>query len=143
MEYTFTTSQRNTLNTVIDHLIVLHLATEHLCLGLTGIFSGYRPNHFGLGYLFDLCEVFCPKATEMVPRGNGADRRLFKILSLHLSEMRHRDRNDITAADLAIIKSRVLHFMDNAAALVAAETLRTDTLRDAAVTDIITDQPKN
>jgi hypothetical protein len=122
---------------------LLHLATEHLCLGLIGIFSGYRPNHFGLGYLLDLCDIFCPKATEVFSRNSEDDRRLFKILSLHLSQMRNHDHNNITTVDLAIIKARVLHFMDNAVALVTAEVLRVETLRNAVEATVITDEPKN
>ncbi|HEY0045156.1 MAG TPA: hypothetical protein VGB44_00425 [Flavobacterium sp.] len=81
-------------------LAMLHLVAEHICLALIEAFLGYRPTHYSLGYLFDLCGHFTALPSEICPRNTVEDRRLFKLLSSGIANLRLRNLMNIILLQL-------------------------------------------
>lgn len=103
---------------------MLHQAIEHICLGLINIFLGYRPHHFALGYLFDLCENFSSLTADIFPRYTVEDRKLFKRLSANLSQLRHKELERISFTDTEVLHKRCWFFYKEATLLADKELER-------------------
>src|SRR5690606_37928989 len=69
-------------------MAMMHIIAEHVCLALIEGYLGYRPRHFALGYLFDLCLHFCTLPDDIFPRETLSDRKMFKMLSTGVSNLR-------------------------------------------------------
>ncbi|NUY80484.1 hypothetical protein HUK80_06220 [Flavobacterium sp. MAH-1] len=105
---------------------MLHVAAEHVCLGLIEVFLAYRPNHYGLGYLFDLCDYFTPLCREVFPRDTEEGKLLFKLLCGNMSSLRRAvpDYSDFTYTEL--LEKRLHLFVERANILVEEELKRTE-----------------
>lgn len=112
----------------VDQLKVsmLHQAVEQLCLGLIYVFLGYRPNHFALGYLFDLCDLFTPLASDFFPRKAKEEAVIFKELGRHASQLRHSALRFQYGNNTMLLERRCKSFYESAVKLGNAELERVD-----------------
>jgi hypothetical protein len=99
---------------------MLHTAVSQICLGLIELFLGYRPNHFALGYLFDICSMFTSLPDDIFPRSTEENKRLFNILSTHMSMLRHSHRDHFSTTDMDILAARCVRFLEKATELAEA-----------------------
>lgn len=106
-------------NDSVDQLKVsmLHQAVEQLCLGLIYVFLGYRPNHFALGYLFDLCDLFTPLASDVFPRKAQEEAAIFKELGRHASQLRHSSLKFQYGNNTMLLERRCRAFYESAVQL--------------------------
>lgn len=107
---------------------LLHIAIEQTCLGLIEVFLGYRPLHYHLGYLFDLCELFCPLTTEIFPRNSDEDKRIFDLLCTKIHTLRIKTLNFMDYLPVEILERRCNLFHEKAVALIKNELERLDKL---------------
>jgi hypothetical protein len=98
---------------------LLHQVVEQVCLGLVEVFMGYRPVHFGLGYLFDLCGNFTGLVDGVFPRQTEEEKELFKLLASNPALLRHRPQ-EIELADIEILQRRACVLYDRAAKEICA-----------------------
>jgi len=117
-------------NDNVDELKVsmLHQAVEQLCLGLIFVFLGYRPNHFALGYLFDLCDLFTPLASDFFPRKAKEEAAIFKELGRHASQLRHSSLRFQYGNNTMLLERRCKSFYKSAVQLGEEEMERIDKL---------------
>jgi len=115
-------------NDNVDELKVsmLHQAVEQLCLGLILVFLGYRPNHFALGYLFDLCDLFTPLASDFFPRKAKEEATIFKELGRHASQLRHSSLQFQYGNNTMLLERRCKSFYKGAVQLGEDEVERID-----------------
>ncbi len=115
-------------NDNVDELKVsmLHQAVEQLCLGLIFVFLGYRPNHFALGYLFDLCDLFTPLASDFFPRKAKEEAAIFKELCRHASQLRHSSLRFQYGNNTMLLERRCKSFYKSAVQLGEEEIERID-----------------
>jgi len=90
--------------------VLLHQATEQICLGLIYAFLGCRPNHYALGYLLDFCELFLPDVTDIFPRQSIEEKARFSKLELRMESLRYRLSHP-SITDIEILRSRVHSFL--------------------------------
>lgn len=109
---------------------LLHQAAAQLCLGLINTFLGYRPNHFSLGYLFELCECFTPLTRDFFPRRAAEETALFEMLAKHPSQLRHEVQSHEYGSNIMVLERRCRAFLEKAAALAAGELERLGNLKD-------------
>jgi len=115
-------------NDNLDELKVsmLHQAVEQLCLGLIFAFLGYRTNHFALGYLFDLCDLFTPLASDFFPRKAKEEAAIFKELGRHASQLRHSSLQFQYGNNTMLLERRCKSFYKSAVQLGEEEIERID-----------------
>lgn len=115
-------------NDNVDELKVsmLRQAVEQLCLGLIFVFLGYRPNHFALGYLFDLCDLFTPLASDFFPRKAKEEAAIFKELCRHASQLRHSALQFQYGNNTMLLERRCKSFYKSAVQLGEEEIERID-----------------
>lgn len=101
-----------------------HIAVEQTCLGLIDVFLGYRPDHFSLPYLFELCEIVTPLTSDIFPRTSPEDKRLFKLLKAHPSELRWANPKLSCRLDTEVLEKRSNLFHKRASELIASELER-------------------
>lgn len=87
-------------------LSLLHTAAEHIALGMIRIGLAYKPNHFGLGFLFGLCEHFSTLTATLFPRDSEEGKRLFGLLATHPAGLRHTKILHTDEADFAVLLHR-------------------------------------
>lgn len=107
---------------------MMHIAVEQICLGLIEVFLSYRPLNHSLGYLFDLCEIFCPLTSEYFPRNTAHDIELFELLNAHPSMLRHAEVKDIGFANTELLEKRCAQFYEKAYEMIEAELERLENL---------------
>lgn len=98
---------------------LLHQVVEQVCLGLVEVFMGYKPVHFGLGYLLDLCGNFTGLVDGILPRHTEEEKALFKLLASNPALLRHRPQ-DIELADIEILQRRACVLFERASAEIEA-----------------------
>ncbi|ESU27081.1 hypothetical protein FLJC2902T_22590 [Flavobacterium limnosediminis JC2902] len=103
---------------------MMHLAIENTTLALIDTFLGYRPMHFSLGYLFDLCNLFCPLAEEIFPRNTPEEQKIFNLLSQHLSKLRFANLKPTDFLHTELLQRRCYLFLEKATLLIEAELKR-------------------
>lgn len=84
----------------------------HTCLGLIRLVLGYRPNHFSLPYLLELCDFCSPHRLTAFPRQNEKDKTLLKLLSSHLDHWHANDFTEIAQQDYETLQTRCLTFIE-------------------------------
>lgn len=109
---------------------LLHQAAAQLCLGLINTFLGYRPNHFSLGYLFELCECFTPLTRDFFPRRAAEETALFEMLAKHPSQLRHEVQSHEHGSNIMLLERRCKSFLEKAWVLAAGELERLGKLKE-------------
>jgi len=104
--------------------VMLNLAIEHTCLGLTRVFLGYTPNYFSMGFLIDLCGFFTSLPNQFFPRVSEEDKRLFRMISTHPSSMRFNYEWEVNYTDMDFLSGRCGEFMRLAGELADKELAR-------------------
>ena len=94
------------------YLFTLHQSIMHTCLGLIRLVLGYRPNHFSLPYLLELCDFCSPHHHTAFPRHNEKDKTLLKLLSSHLDQWHANDFTEIAQQDYETLQTRCLTFIE-------------------------------
>ncbi|WP_211224029.1 hypothetical protein [Flavobacterium tegetincola] len=102
----------------------LHQALEQLCLGLIHTFLGYRPHHFALGYLLDLCDLFTPIASQFFPRKTKQELNVVEPLFRSIHDVRYLKSLGKRTSQLPTIQQRYLAFYEHASRAVDLELLR-------------------
>lgn len=121
-------NQVDGMDTEVIQEVMLHIAVEQTCLGLIDTFLGYRPNHFSLVYLFELCEVFCPIPSEIFPRITAEDKKLFDLLNAPTSSLRWAELKTTSFLNTGILERRCNLFMEKAFELAESELKRLEGL---------------
>lgn len=98
-----------------------HQAVEKLCLGLIHTFLQYRPQHYALGYLFELCELFTSTASHLFPQKNKEEIMLLKPLFRPITDLRNLKLKMNNKTHLALIEQRCQLFHQHAATIVEQE----------------------
>lgn len=102
----------------------LHQTVEQLCLGLIHTFLGYRPHHFALGYLFELCDLFTPIASELFPRKTKQELTFLKPLLRSINDMRHFKTLDKSTPQLPLLEERCTAFYEQSVLAIETELQR-------------------
>ena len=108
--------------------MLLHNAVSQVLLGLIKARSGYRPNHYALGYLFDLCGLFTTVPRDLFPCTDPESRRLFGILAAHPSSLRHESPDCYELQDMEHLLDRAQKLASGAGKMVSG--LRRDSIRN-------------
>lgn len=103
---------------------MLHMAVENITLALIETFLGYRPMHFNLGYLFDLCSLFTTLLEEIFPRNTPEEQKIFGLLSQHLSKLRTVRLKPTDFLYTELLQRRCYQFHEKATLLIEAELER-------------------
>lgn len=103
---------------------MLHMAMENITLALIHTFLGYRPMHFSLGYLFDLCNLFCSLPDEIFPRNTPEEQKIFQLLSQHLSKLRTVKLKPTDFVLTELLQRRCYEFYEKATLLIESEIKR-------------------
>lgn len=103
---------------------MMQVAMENIALALIDVFLGYRPIHFHLGYLFDLCDLFCPLSSDIFPRNTEEEKRLFELLSKHISRLRSANLGTIDFLHTELLQRRCRLFQERATVLIEEEIKR-------------------
>jgi hypothetical protein len=109
---------------------MMHIAVEQICLGLINVFLGYYPDHFSMGYLFDICEIFTPLTSDIFPRTTSEDKRLFDLLKTNPSSLRWATIKKSCLIDTQLLDKRCHLFHERACEIVKAELERIEKLRN-------------
>ena len=102
----------------------LHQIVEQICLSLIRVFLGYTPNHFSLGYLFELCEYFTSLTSEYFPRNSRDEKNMFKLLKKNPNTLRFSRRNSFDYLYYGLMEDRCRDFMKEAEVLIQKELER-------------------
>lgn len=102
----------------------LHQTVEQLCLGLIHTFLGYRPHHFALGYLLELCDLFTPIASALFPRKTKQELAFLKPLFRSINDRRHIKTIGKTTPQLPLLEERCTTFYEQALRAVDTELQR-------------------
>lgn len=107
---------------------MMHIAVEQICLGLINVFLGYYPDHFSMGYLFDICELFTPLTSDVFPRTTSEDKRLFDLLKANPNALRWTTIKKSCLTDTDLLDKRCRLFHKKACELVQAELERLENI---------------
>ena len=107
---------------------MMQVAMENIALALIDTFLGYRPIHFHLGYLFDICNLFCPLVQEIFPRNTEEEIKLFELLSKHISKLRSANLGAIDFLHTELLQRRCRLFQEKATILIEEEIERLEKL---------------
>lgn len=107
---------------------MLHVVVEQVCLGMIAVFLGYRPTHYSLEYLFDLCSLFTPLANEIFPRQTTEDKQLYALLTTNFGTLRHALTNYHGFTYTELLSKRCGLFVEQAEVLVGKELERLETI---------------
>lgn len=102
----------------------LHQTVEQLCLGLIHTFLGYRPHHFALSYLFDLCDLFTSITSDLFPRKTQEELTILKPLFSSINDLRHFKTVGRSIPQLPLIEERCMAFYEQAVQVVEIEIKR-------------------
>ncbi|HEY1194997.1 hypothetical protein [Flavobacterium sp.] len=102
----------------------LHQIVEQTCLSLIRVFLGYTPNHFSLGYLFELCEYFTTLTSDYFPRNSRDEKNMFRLLKKNPNTLRFSRRNSSDYLCYQLMEDRCRDFMKEAEAMIQKELER-------------------
>lgn len=114
---------------------MMQVAMENTALALIDTFLGYRPVHFHLGYLFDLCDLFCSLARHIFPRNTEEEIRLFELLSKHISKLRSANLVPIDFLHTELLQRRCRLFQEKATVLIEEEINRLENIKSLTKND--------
>jgi hypothetical protein len=107
---------------------MMQIAMENTALALIDTFLGYRPIHFHLSYLFDICNLFCTLVREIFPRNTAEEIKLFELLSKHISKLRSAHLGAMDFLHNELLQRRCRLFQEKATILIEAEIERLEKL---------------
>lgn len=105
-------------------IAMLQIAVEQVLLGVIEVRLGYRPRHYALGYLMDICACFTRVFDMILPRITEEDQKLFKILSGGLNGLRHS-----ATVDFNLTYNELLHLRCAKLYTVALEMVNVEFLK--------------
>jgi len=108
---------------------MMQIAMENTALALIDTFLGYRPVHFHLGYLFDLCNLFCTLPRDIFPRNTEEEIKLFELLSKHISKLRSAHMGSMNFLHTELLQKRCRLFQEKATVLIEKEIQRLENIR--------------
>lgn len=108
---------------------MMQIAMENTALALIDTFLGYRPVHFHLGYLFDLCNLFCTLPRDIFPRNTEEEIKLFELLSKHISKLRSAHMGPMNFLHTELLQKRCRLFQEKATVLIDKEIQRLENIR--------------
>lgn len=107
---------------------MMQIAMENTALALIDTFLGYRPIHFHLGYLFDLCNLFCTLPRDIFPRNTEEEIKLFELLSKHISKLRSAHMGPMNFLHTELLQKRCRLFQEKATVLIEKEIQRLENI---------------
>ncbi|KAF2335376.1 hypothetical protein DM444_05230 [Flavobacterium ginsenosidimutans] len=102
----------------------LHQIVEQTCLSLIRVFLGYTPNHFSMGYLFELCEYFTSITSDYFPRNSRDEKNMFRLLKKNPNTLRFSRRNSSDYLYYQLMEDRCRDFMKEAEVMIQKELER-------------------
>lgn len=108
---------------------MMQIAMENTALALIDTFLGYRPVHFHLGYLFDLCDLFCTLPRDIFPRNTEEEIKLFELLAKHISKLRSAHMGAMNFLHTELLQKRCRLFQEKATVLIEKEIQRLENIR--------------
>lgn len=102
----------------------LHQIVEQTCLSLIRVFLGYTPNHFSMGYLFELCEYFTGITSDFFPRNSRDEKNMFRLLKKNPNTLRFSRKNSSDYLYYQIMEDRCRDFMKEADIMIQKELER-------------------
>lgn len=102
----------------------LHQIVEQICLSLIRVFLGYTPNHFSMGYLFELCEYFTGITSDYFPRNSRDEKNMFRLLKKNPNTLRFCRRNSSDYLYYQLMEDRCRDFMKKAEVMIQKELER-------------------
>jgi uncharacterized protein len=88
-------------------LFDLHQATQHTCMGLLRIYTGYRSTTHNLSRLLALIENFSFIPSTIFPCSTEEETALFNLLNKAYSDARYKEDYSIPAETANLLKKRV------------------------------------
>ncbi|MEE1898684.1 hypothetical protein V1389_10075 [Flavobacterium rakeshii] len=107
---------------------MMQVAMENTALALINTFLGYRPIHFNLGYLFDICSLFCTLVREFFPRNSAEEIKMFELLSKNISKLRSAHLGPMDFLNTELLQRRCRLFHEKATVLIESEIERLEKL---------------
>ena len=101
----------------LSKLSILHKAMEQICLGLLYIFWEFKPHHYTLSYLMDLCSTFTSLPNEMFPQTTfGLQRQYYMLCNASeiMSFKGQNGTNDFRLRDVDKVLKRCKQFHQKA-----------------------------
>lgn len=114
---------------------MMQIAMENTALALIDTFLGYRPVHFHLAYLFDLCNLFCSLPRDIFPRNTEEEIKLFELLSKHISKLRSAHMGAMNFLHTELLQKRCRVFQEKATILIEKEIQRLENIRSLPKND--------
>ena len=102
----------------------LHQIVEQTCLSLIRVFLGYTPNHFSMGYLFELCEYFTGITSDFFPRNSRDEKNMFRLLKKNPNTLRFSRKNSSDYLYYQLMEDRCRDFMKEAEVVIEKELER-------------------
>ena len=102
----------------------LHQIVEQTCLSLIRVFLGYTPNHFSMGYLFELCEYFTSITSDFFPRNSRDEKNMFRLLKKNPNTLRFSRTNSSNYLYYQLMEDRCRDFMKEAEVKIEKELER-------------------
>ncbi|WP_338841245.1 hypothetical protein [Flavobacterium ginsenosidimutans] len=102
----------------------LHQIVEQTCLSLIRVFLGYTPNHFSMGYLFELCEYFTCITSDYFPRNSRDEKNMFRLLKKNPNTLRFSRTKSSDYLYYQLMEDRCRDFMKEAEAMIEKELAR-------------------
>ena len=91
--------------------IILHQVVEQACLGLIRFILGYKPNHFSLNHLFELCSLFTTLTAEFFPQASKVEKEMFRLLNTPVWELRYTSHDNVKNVDVQVLERRCQEFL--------------------------------
>ena len=112
-------------------LFDLHQATQHTCMALLRVYTGYRSTTHNLSRLLSLIENFSFVPSTIFPCSTEEETALFNILNKAYSDARYKEDYSVSTEVANLLKKRV-----NQLLLVAEElyTKKLTTMQNSRVT---------
>ncbi|WP_188649345.1 hypothetical protein [Yeosuana aromativorans] len=98
----------------LSKLAVLHKAMKQICLGLLCVFWEFKPHHYTLSYLMDLCTTFTSLPNEMFPQTTFGLQRQYYMLCNASEIMSFKGTNDFGLRDVDKVLKRCKQFHQKA-----------------------------
>lgn len=114
---------------------MMQIAMENTALALIDTFLGYRPVHFHLGYLFDLCNLFSTLPRDIFPRNTEEEIKLFELLSKHISKLRSANMGPMNFLHTELLQKRCRLFQEKATVIIEKEIQRLEAMKQITKND--------
>ncbi|MEN3324941.1 hypothetical protein VP395_14475 [Mariniflexile soesokkakense] len=99
---------------VTSRLMTMHYAMEQICLGLLYAFWEFKPQHYSLSYMLDLCSHFTNLPQTMFPKETYGLHRMHYILCNVQNIIRFKTNNEFSDRDSDKAYNRCEQFFEKA-----------------------------